>query len=196
MLMAQQPARGHAFTRLVNERTPEQRSASAAARFEHARIKWVVGALKLGAYQSDLRNKMNEIYGTRSHLLTCVVFNETFPTFPWLLRTAQLEVPIDRDPDSVEPQRFRAFRGVPFVREFLDVKDSAKSLQLTQPLVLVVPRKGMLQGMAIHDDDTETGWPHGLSWVYKAENGKKIFVQMFSDMVKALHAGGRGWRPE
>ena len=179
-------------------------------RFEHERCLFLLRTFRLAPFH---KQEMAQLHARHAgdRLLTFAAFNEHFPTFPFLLgaHTLQgLEVPwgdkltsshytVHEDPYSTEPSRFRKFGWVPFVVAYTRFY-AQHAATVNRRLCLVFKRKGIVNGMCVHNDDSERYWPAGLAWVYKfSESGqdRRLYVLPFDNLVGAVYAGGRGWRP-
>jgi hypothetical protein len=178
--------------------------------FEHERLKFLLGRLKLGNRTNELMQLYQEQTGERS--LRFAAFNQLFPTFPFVLGAhtlCNLTVPwgkkntgsdyaVHRDDQSTEPARFKKFGWVPFVLAYQEFYSSVVTDGELRRVCLIYPRKGFLHGMCIHNDQSEEFWPSGLAWVYKFNDGgrdRRLFVMPFQSLVEAIYAGGRGWKP-
>lgn len=181
-------------------------------RFEHERVRWLLTRLGLARRINELRAEFRDRYGRPGTLLDFSLFNNVFPTFPFLLGSNILAgMPITRggktvtlpssyavyrDPESTEPARFRDFSNVPFVVAYSYFYRTVASDNETRKIGLVFPRKGFLHGMIIHNDESENCWRSGLCWVYKAVTDKqdrRLYVQPFAAVIDAIRK--HGWRP-
>lgn len=185
----------NAFDDMIRNRGPAEQLAADEARGEEALVKYLVKVFNLGlAARAEMARTWHSRH--RVHALRIAVFNDRYPTFPFLLGYSRLGGKhVHRDPGAAEPSRFRKFSDVSFVeayREFYDDNYHPKDLR---KLGLVFPRRGFVHGMIIHNDDTEMFWASGLCWVYKSKKGQRLYVQPLNNVMEQVKKS-RTWRPD
>jgi len=181
--------------------------------FEAARVRFVVRRFGLGA--PVLRQLVEDWFRTTGRReLRFAAFHERYPTFPFYFGThtlCGLAVPwtagavggrtpynyhVHRDPYSTEPARYKKFEWVPFVIAYRQFYNSASAAASGRSIGLIFPRRGMVDGMIIHNDESEQFWTSGLCQVYKdPKTEKRLYVQPFAALIAAIYNNGRGWRP-
>ena len=178
--------------------------------FEHERVRFVLRRFKLDSFGHELLTMGGE--SKANQWLRFSAFNSMFPSFPFVLgihrlrnlplpgsaKTTSSDYSVHTDPNCVEPARFRKFTWCPFVVAYDELYETLAENVASAGLHLglVFPRSGLKEGMVIHNDASEHFWTRGLCWVYKDEAlDRKLYVQPFSDLIDAIHAGGHGWRP-
>ena len=180
-------------------------------KFEEGQVRFTLQKFKLQFYARQMVEQERQQNG--SNYLKFAIFNEMFPSFPFIMGASRLrnlpiirngrtlaKTPVDyevhRDSASTEPARFKNFGRVPFQCAYQYFYDKASTDDDGRKVCLTFPRKGFLRGMCIHNDSSEEHWTSGLSWVYKMPNGSRIYVQPYSALLDAIHKNGRGWRPD
>lgn len=188
----------------MNANYAEELAERSATAWESTRVRHLL--TKFGANASTARLKAFEQGRTGTTDLTFHAVAEVFPHVPFVFRASTLRgipVPydsgrtdrdyaVDRDWRSTEPSRFKNFRHVPFVLEFLRQFESMSPNE-ERACGLVFPRRGFAHGLVVHDDDSETYWTSGLSWVYKLPELRsnfprrpKLFVVPFTSLLVAI----------
>lgn len=182
------------FAEMNASRDKEAQGADAQLNFETTLVKHMLARLKLSEYKGELYKIWQQQHDERR--LTFVALNFQFPTFPFLLGCSRLEGnPVHKDRKSTEPARFKSFGSVPFVQAFHEFKEQVGQEAAWRSVGVIFPRKGFRYGMIIHDNDEESYWEQGLSWVYKDAKGDRIYVQPFTAVLDSIYDNGRGWRP-
>lgn len=168
--------------------------ASQAAQFEETLVKHMLARLKLSEFKSELLGIWHSQHG--EYRLKFASLNFKFPTFPFVLGSGRFEGdPVHKDRKSTEPARFKSFASVPFVEMFREFKEQVDAEAGWRNVGLIFPRKGFRYGMIIHDNEEESYWQQGLSWVYKDVKGDRTYVQPFTAVLDSIYDNGRGWRP-
>ena len=201
------------FSRMMGRnpaRFIEGRVAEEEAKFEEARVRFVLREFKLTAVIPSLLRDQALVAGRPT--LTFSAFADRFPSFPFLFGTSVLrlvEVPwsrgavggrtsadyvVHRDPYSTEPARYSKFGWVPFVIAYANFYESMAAEANGRRIGLIYPRTGLRDGMVIHNDESEQFWTSGLVQVYKdPDTQTRLYVQPFSALIKSIYASGRGW---
>jgi hypothetical protein len=177
-------------------------------RFESALVEHTLKRFNLQHARRQVSETRMKMVGVPQ--LTFEGFLEAFPTFPFVLganRLRGLAVPwqqkplplnyeVHKDSWSLEPHRFKSWNRVPFVEAYKQFYDAVMGDgKVAKPVGLIFPRKGFRYGMIIHNDSSEHYWDRGLCWVYKDRNGKHMYVQPYTNLLEAVYAAGRGWKP-
>lgn len=192
------------FSHIVKNKNPGDIQRAEDASWEHERVRHLMK--KLGLSKEDERKLSKECDNfcgdTR---LRFDIFQTQYPTFPFQLTTSRLrrlELPnvnketpsnyqVHADPACFEPARYKQFERVPFVVAFRNLQEQVDDPN--QTIGVVFPRKGLRQGMVIHNDLSEQYWSVGSCWVYKEKDGAKLFVQPFEALITGLRKSR--WKP-
>lgn len=134
--------------------------------------------------------------------LTLALFNELVPNFPVLMNyvsggpLAKLHL----SSAASLPSLFKKFQDAPFVKAYADDHDSALELANGRAIGLLFPRKGIVQGLIIHDGTgLDIFWQRGAIMCYHGgtrEKPTRLYVQAFGGLVEDIVAGENGWAPE
>ena len=192
------------FSHILKNKDPGDIKRAEDASWEHERVRHLMK--KLGMSKEEERKLSKECENfCGDPLLRFDVFRSQYPTFPFLLsanRLRRMQLPhIDKetpnnyqvhaDPACFEPARYKQFERVPFVVAFHELQEQVDDPH--QTIGVVFPRKGLRQGMVIHNDLSEQYWLNGSSWVYKAKDGSKLFVQPFEALIMGIR--NARWKP-
>ena len=99
------------------------------------------------------------------------------------------EIPIHKSTKSVHPNWFRAFTTMPFVRSYYAHYDERSNGRKDYQLGMVFPRKGMRQGLILHNGDlTRFLLPTCCAHVFCGSNSKPmpLVVQPFTNFIQAI----------
>lgn len=149
--------------------------------WESSRVEWTLRRLKLdGKRKEILENGLGLGY-------TFEVFNQVVNFPMYLFAEPLLNVsPIHRDPRTIHPLWFKAFRGLPFVERYEERMEPLLTRYPDRPIGMVFPRKGFLQGLLIHNGDWDLLTPPQASChVFKGGRKKamNLIVQPYSGFV-------------
>lgn len=185
---------------------PEERLAYEERSFERDRVAFVLKSMGIGSRRTNaIREKGKQVSGKAD--LYFDVFNDAFPGFPFVLgsstlrnvvlpyttrthkvKTTPMDYRVHQDYHSLEPMRYKNFPHVPFVIAYFQLIERVEAQAQGRPIGLVFPRRGIMQGLIIHDDSSQKYWTEGFAQVYKYEaegQSCQLFVQRFSDVIKA-----------
>lgn len=168
-----------------------EQADSQLKQWESARVEWTLRRLKLEAQRKEL-------FATAvGGQYTFAEFHRLVPGFPLVLFAEALrdERPIHRDPRTIHPMWFKAFRGLPFVQRYEErFEELYPSLQ-GSPLGMIFPRKGFAQGLVLHNGDWEQFVaPCSSCHIFKGGKKRKmtLLVQPYSGLVDHIR-DGLGW---
>lgn len=170
-----------------------EESEAQSSKWESARVEWTLRRLKLDSQRKEIVAEL----GFLGHF-TFKSFSQAVPGFPMdLAANSRIgELPLHRDSRAVHPAWFKAFLGLPIVKEF-EVKFDEETSEKEKPFGMVFPRKGFLQGLILHNGDWETFVPPRSS-CHLFRGGKKrsmnLVVQPYQGFIDHLR-NGLSWRP-
>ncbi len=195
---------------------PQARIDHGDRAFERDRVAFVMKTLGCGPKKlKDLRAAGRDMAGQPDLYFDC--FNAMFPEFPFALgastlrhlplpyktrgeqtKTTSPDYTVHRDYHSLEPMRYKAFEQVPFVVAYGKMSDRLQEVAVGRSVGLVFPRRGIIQGLMIHDDINHRYWTEGFAQVFKYRDDGgtefQLIVQRFSDVIKAIAAEPGNWR--
>lgn len=194
----------HPFRKLTAG-NKEALEAYSADRFEQTKVLFTIK--QAGERFKREMSKIHEVAQKQDNfLLTFRLFNQTFPTFPFRLYADSLQslkAPLHELPGSAFPNWFKTFTALPVVSMFADIFGTLTPReQQEKPMALIFPRKGFKQGLVIHNgsDDYVPEGTSCMMFVGESRHGKKhhprLFVQPYVNLLDAIYAHGRGWRPD
>jgi hypothetical protein len=154
-----------------------------AARWEHARVEFILKHLGLVQHKKAFKNFVRE--KKNDGLFTCELFLAAFPAFPLLLGTSTLPMihePLHRCEKAFHPEWFRNFMKLPFMEAYSELHDKYGDRTESAAVGLVFPRKGFPQGLLVHNGDLATFVPPNSSahtYYGSGPVGMTITVQPF-----------------
>jgi len=170
---------------------------SEARRFEEGKVQFLLKRFGVTNKKWDMLRKSRDLVG--ENLLTVSLFNEMFPTFPIVLGCSRLGgVKLHTDLRCTTPALFRRFQDAPWVEAYEEFYEQVSGQALDRTIGLIFPRKGVQQGLLIHNGGLDAYWVRGLRWTYfggTKEKPQLLYVQPFAPLVGAIHNNGHGWRP-
>ncbi len=149
--------------------------------WESSRVEWTLRRLKLEQKRKEiLQNAVGSKYSFEA-------FNR-IANFPMYLFAEPLigVPPIHRDPKSIHPFWFKAFRGLPIVERYEEQLEAMSAKYTDRPIGMVFPRKGFLEGFLIHNGSWETFAPFQAgTHVFRGsrEKATTLIVQPYSGFV-------------
>lgn len=194
-----EPTRGNPF-QFFKSQLPEDVQQDVVTGWEHARVRYAMTRLRLDKRWQRVVQAYGEQHQGHAHL-QFASFNAVFSDFPLALAADCLygQTPLHASSKAVLPRWFQTFRDLPFVPPYLDF--AAGDAGKRRPAGLVFPRKGLAQGLVIHNGDLQFLLPGGSCFLHeaRAKRGRKqlprLVVQPFTLLLDAIYAGGHGWKP-
>lgn len=178
----------------ARDRAAEWQARSAAAQ-EERHVRFLLERLHFPAGKKWAMLKLSR-ERTGVARLTLDLFNELVPNFPLLLGYAN-PGRLHQDNRATLPALFRRFEDAPFVAAYAALFEQAAPLAAGRTVGLLFPRKGVVRGLLMHNGLAL--WVPGTTITYHGgtrEEPTQLVVQAFAAVVEALHAGGRGWKPD
>lgn len=147
--------------------------------WESNRVEWTLRRLKLEKKRKEIL-ELGPYYSFEA-------YNQVVNFPMYLFAEPLLNVPpIHRDPRTIHPFWFKAFRGLPFVERYEEQLEPLLAKYPDRPVGMVFPRKGFLQGLLIHNGDWELFAPLQAS-CHIFKSGKKremnLIVQPYSGFI-------------
>src|SRR5262245_31550489 len=196
--MSEQPPRRRPPLGDVQRAFYARREAKAETALEERRLKYLLSLFGLDNYKRGLLRACQERTGQPR--LTFLDFAEMFPTFPVLFGTSRLGgVKLHQDVRALLPSLFTAFSRAPFIRYYDDFYEQVAGRAGTRAVALVFGRNRIQQGLALHNGGLDQYHVAGTTMVYTGgdkDHPVRLFLQPYSALLRAIHAGGHGWRPD
>ena len=187
----------HPFEKM-NRRTGDALRELEIQRYEASRVEFLLNRCNMGRWRSRLYSAAEETLGHR--VLRLSVFNDFFPDFPIVLGASRLDgVKLHTDKRSLLPALFRDFESAPFVAAYEEFFEANIDKAQGRAVGLVFPRKGLKQGLIMHNGGLDAYWVKGTSLVYTGGTRKapvQLYVQAYQSLIDAIYGKGHGWRPE
>ncbi len=164
--------------------------------FEEERVKFVLLRCGLADRKGDLLAAGRRRYGRPR--LTFDLFNDTFPSFPMLMKASRLGgVKLHEDARASLPALFTHFDRAPFFRAWEEFYEAAAARANNRAVALVFPRNRVRGALVMHDGGLDDYFVHGTVLTYTGgtrEKPYRLYVQPFGPLVEAIHNRGHGWR--
>lgn len=191
--MKKKPNLFHKF--VEGDERHERLETAAALSYEARRVEYL---LRRGGMMPQVGRKLRRIHEAEHghQALRFTTFNAEYPSYPVLLGTANL-TGLHIDPTCFLPNLFRKFADAPFVRAYDDFFELMASLAQGRAIGLVFPRKGIPQGLIIHNGvDLPQRVFRGLVLHYQSKkSAHQLFIQPYQSVVEQIFANGHGWKP-
>lgn len=161
---------------------------------EHAKVTYVLATLHLSQYKHVMMDLAENETGRRRLTFDC--FNQVIHDFPSTLRShnfAELKKPMHLVQEAILPNLFRHFAKAPFVKKYNEMKEEYRTSN--KPFGLLFPRKGLQQGLVIHNGYQGDFVPAGAScFVWQpTRDDTPLIVQ---DLLMFLWQINETWKPQ
>jgi hypothetical protein len=164
--------------------------------FEEERVKFLLTRCGVAGRKGELLAAGRQRYGRPR--LTFDLFNDTFPTFPLLMRASRLGgVKLHEDARASLPELFTRFEKAPFFQIWEDFYAEVVGRANNRAVALVFPRNRVRGALVMHDGGLDDYFVHGTVLAYTGGTKDKpyrLYVQPFGPLVEAIHNRGHGWR--
>lgn len=189
--------REHPFDRLMRGRAEQFREME-EERYEASRVEFILGRCGIPKVKYDLMRECERETGQSA--LRLRYFNARFPTFPILLGATRLDgVKLHADSRAFLPALFTNFRKAPFVEAYLRFHSEVSVSADGRTVGLAFPRKGLKQGLIIHNGGLDGIWVRGTLLTYTGGTPgetERLYVQAFQPLIEAVYNKGHGWDPD
>jgi hypothetical protein len=101
--------------------------------------------------------------------------------------------------DAILPKWFMEFSHLPFYDVYLAMHERVAEKADGRPVGLIFPRKGIRQGLIIHNGDMDTYVPEKTSCHLYRGGGRHpivLVVQPYAGFLDHIYKNGHGWVPE
>lgn len=162
--------------------------------YEDGKVRRVLRRWGLSRFVPVLRRKVTTSAG-RPGGLTFAVFHEVFPDCPVYFAASRLGGrPLHEDPRASLPSLFRRFDRSPFPEEYRRAAETFAAAACGRSLVLIIPRRHLPEGLAVHRGDVPGEWRRGSYFVHvsSTSNDRPWVIQPLDVVLDAVAAV---WRP-
>lgn len=162
-------------------------------------VRYVLNLFKMGKYEKTLCQRSAD--ERNEYRLTFRHFGDEFNTFPLRLRLYSPPKPLTEDATATLPSLLLRFRQAtfyePWIEHWRDCQRSAEG----RPAALIIPRKGIPNGILLHDGEGLMKAMPGAGLVYNhpapdTEYGPeppRTFIIPFKRALESIFRQGRGW---
>jgi hypothetical protein len=127
-------------------------------------------------------------------------FHDANPSFPLFLAASRLGGrKLHADPTCLLPSLLERFAQSTLAKAFDDCYERAVDPAAGRAVGLVVPRRGLRNGLLVHGGGLEGVAYHGAELRYTGGTKKHphhLYVRPFQAVLAAVYNKGHGWRPE
>ncbi len=183
-------------------RRDKDRSAEVyAVSQENQYVRFTLNVFKLGKYEKAICQRSHDENG--QYRLTFHHFGDEFATFPLRLKLYSPPKPLAEDATATLPSLMLRFRQATFYEPWIEFyRDRLRSPE-GRPSGLVIPRKGIPNGILLHDGEGLMQNMPGAGLVYNHPNPEtedgpeppRTYIIPFKRALESIFRKGRGWRP-